>query len=300
MSDAAPRDLDTREPSIRYTHGGEEHDARLRLHRRLRRLPRRLPAVDPARGCDDLRARVSVRLARHSRQGAADARRAHLRLPRARLRAVQHALAEITRLYLQVAPDEDIAQLARRRASGRSSIRASRPATAGNSSRARCSKKACTGMRSFVVEPMQYGRLFLAGDAAHIVPPTGAKGMNLAIADVRVLARRALASSIATAARTSSAAYSQTLPRAHLARRALLVVDDVDAAPVSRTTTASAVACSARSSSTSPARARPRRASPKTTSACRSPTLRTGSLIVIDKIVPTPRPPSPTSTTAPR
>ncbi len=44
-------------------------------------------------------------------------------------------------------------------------------------------------LRSFVVEPMQHGRLFLAGDAAHIVPPTGAKGMNLAIADVKVLAR---------------------------------------------------------------------------------------------------------------
>jgi len=43
-------------------------------------------------------------------------------------------------------------------------------------------------MRSFVAEPMQYGRLFLAGDAAHIVPPTGAKGLNLAMADVRVLA----------------------------------------------------------------------------------------------------------------
>jgi p-hydroxybenzoate 3-monooxygenase len=43
-------------------------------------------------------------------------------------------------------------------------------------------------MRSFVVEPMQHGRLFLAGDAAHVVPPTGAKGMNLAIADVKVLA----------------------------------------------------------------------------------------------------------------
>jgi len=42
-------------------------------------------------------------------------------------------------------------------------------------------------MRSYVVEPMRYGRLFLAGDAAHIVPPTGAKGMNLAIADVRRL-----------------------------------------------------------------------------------------------------------------
>ena len=43
-------------------------------------------------------------------------------------------------------------------------------------------------MRSFVVEPMRYGRLFLAGDAAHIVPPTGAKGLNLAVADVLVLA----------------------------------------------------------------------------------------------------------------
>ena len=44
-------------------------------------------------------------------------------------------------------------------------------------------------MRSFVSAPMQYGRLFLAGDAAHIVPPTGAKGLNLALADVAVLAR---------------------------------------------------------------------------------------------------------------
>jgi len=44
-------------------------------------------------------------------------------------------------------------------------------------------------MRSFVAEPMRFGRLFLAGDAAHIVPPTGAKGMNLAIADVQVLAQ---------------------------------------------------------------------------------------------------------------
>ncbi|HVY00639.1 MAG TPA: 4-hydroxybenzoate 3-monooxygenase [Pseudorhodoplanes sp.] len=49
-------------------------------------------------------------------------------------------------------------------------------------------EKGVTAMRSFVCEPMQYGRLFLAGDAAHIVPPTGAKGMNLALADVRVLA----------------------------------------------------------------------------------------------------------------
>jgi p-hydroxybenzoate 3-monooxygenase len=45
-----------------------------------------------------------------------------------------------------------------------------------------------TPMRSFVSAPMRYGRLFLAGDAAHIVPPTGAKGLNLAMADVTVLA----------------------------------------------------------------------------------------------------------------
>jgi p-hydroxybenzoate 3-monooxygenase len=50
-------------------------------------------------------------------------------------------------------------------------------------------QKNIVAMRSFVCEPMQYGRLYLAGDAAHIVPPTGAKGLNLAIADVQVLAR---------------------------------------------------------------------------------------------------------------
>src|SRR5690606_24351369 len=48
-------------------------------------------------------------------------------------------------------------------------------------------EKGITQLRSFVAEPMQYGRLFLAGDAAHIVPPTGAKGLNMALADVRVL-----------------------------------------------------------------------------------------------------------------
>ena len=49
-------------------------------------------------------------------------------------------------------------------------------------------QKIVVGMRSFVAEPMQYRRLFLAGDAAHVVPPTGAKGLNLAVADARVLA----------------------------------------------------------------------------------------------------------------
>ena len=54
-------------------------------------------------------------------------------------------------------------------------------------------EKGITPMRSFVSAPMRYGRLFLAGDAAHIVPPTGAKGLNLAIADVRLLSRALVA-----------------------------------------------------------------------------------------------------------
>ena len=50
-------------------------------------------------------------------------------------------------------------------------------------------EKSIAPLRSFVVEPMRFGRLFLVGDAAHIVPPTGAKGLNLAAADAGVLAR---------------------------------------------------------------------------------------------------------------
>ena len=67
-------------------------------------------------------------------------------------------------------------------------------------------------MRSYVLEPMQFGRLFLAGDAAHIVPATGAKGLNLAVADVRVLAR-ALAQRYAKGTSEALERYSQTCAR---------------------------------------------------------------------------------------
>ena len=73
-------------------------------------------------------------------------------------------------------------------------------------------EKSITAMRSYVVEPMQYGRLFLAGDAAHVVPATGAKGLNLAIADVRVLAE-ALAAWYADGRADLLAAYSTTCLR---------------------------------------------------------------------------------------
>jgi p-hydroxybenzoate 3-monooxygenase len=67
-------------------------------------------------------------------------------------------------------------------------------------------------MRSYVCEPMQHGRLFLAGDAAHIVPPTGAKGMNLAVADIRVLAH-ALTEFYRSEDRGLLDAYSETCLR---------------------------------------------------------------------------------------
>lgn len=70
-------------------------------------------------------------------------------------------------------------------------------------------QKDIVAMRSFVCEPMQYGRLFLAGDAAHIVPPTGAKGMNLAVADVRVFSR-ALAQFYDSGRTELLEAYSET------------------------------------------------------------------------------------------
>jgi p-hydroxybenzoate 3-monooxygenase len=94
---------------------------------------------------------------------------------------------QVGRLYLQVRADEDIenwsdehiwAQLQRRFALPGWDLKEG-PIT----------EKAISPMRSFVAAPMRYGRLFLAGDAAHIVPPTGAKGLNLAIGDVTVLAR---------------------------------------------------------------------------------------------------------------
>jgi p-hydroxybenzoate 3-monooxygenase len=94
---------------------------------------------------------------------------------------------ELTRLYLQCAPDEDLAAWPDQRIWRELQLRIG--STGAPLNEGRVLQKGVTAMRSFVVEPMGWGRLLLAGDAAHIVPPTGAKGMNLAVADVRVLAR---------------------------------------------------------------------------------------------------------------
>ncbi|MCK5621464.1 MAG: 4-hydroxybenzoate 3-monooxygenase, partial [Alphaproteobacteria bacterium] len=94
---------------------------------------------------------------------------------------------EVTRLYLQVAPDEDIENWPDDRIWEELQTRLAQDGD-WRLNEGPVLQKGITPMRSFVCETMRHGRLFLAGDSAHIVPPTGAKGMNLAAADVQVLA----------------------------------------------------------------------------------------------------------------
>ena len=93
---------------------------------------------------------------------------------------------ELSRLYLQCRPDEDLAEWPDDRIWEELQTRLGIPGW--TLAEGPILEKGVTGMRSYVCEPMRYGRLFLAGDAAHIVPPTGAKGLNLALHDVQVLA----------------------------------------------------------------------------------------------------------------
>ncbi|WP_067467297.1 4-hydroxybenzoate 3-monooxygenase [Actinomadura macra] len=118
---------------------------------------------------------------------------------------------KVSRLYLQVSPKEDLAswpdsriwdELAARFATDDSWELRQGPIT----------DRSITPMRSFVAEPMRHDRLFLAGDAAHIVPPTGAKGLNLAVSDVIILAR-ALTERYASGSQTLLDAYSATCLR---------------------------------------------------------------------------------------
>jgi len=95
---------------------------------------------------------------------------------------------QIQRLYLQCDPDDEVKNWPDRRIWEELHARLE-TAEGWRLAEGRIFQKSVIAMRSYVVEPMRYGRLFLAGDAAHIVPPTGAKGLNLAAADVRVLSR---------------------------------------------------------------------------------------------------------------
>jgi p-hydroxybenzoate 3-monooxygenase len=206
-TDTRPHAFDTNEPSIRYTHDGNPHAL----------------ACDFIVGCDGFhgvsrQAMPQGQLTVFERTYPfawlgilAKAPPTHDELIYA---YHDHGFAlysmrspELTRLYLQVAPNEDRALWPDRRIWDE--LHARLETSDGWTLReGPVLETLVAPMRSFVAEPMQCGRLFLAGDAAHIVPPTGAKGMNLAIADVRVLAR-ALADFYASGREDKLRAYSQ-------------------------------------------------------------------------------------------
>jgi p-hydroxybenzoate 3-monooxygenase len=186
VEDALPQGIETDAPSLRYRHDGEEHT----LH------------CDVIAGCDGFHGvcRDSVpdgALTFHEREWpfawlgilaeAAPSSDELIYAHHERGFALQSMRSpEVTRLYLQCDPSDELEswpddriweELQLRLASGDFRL-----------NEGPIFERGITPMRSFVTEPMQHGRLYLAGDAVHIVPPTGAKGLNLAVADVRVLA----------------------------------------------------------------------------------------------------------------
>jgi p-hydroxybenzoate 3-monooxygenase len=117
---------------------------------------------------------------------------------------------DVSRLYLQCAPDEDLSEWPDERIWDELQTRLG--VDGWTLHEGEIVEKGVTPMRSFVAEPMQWGRLYLAGDAAHIVPPTGAKGLNLAVRDVHVLAD-AIVAWYGRGDRTLLDAYSETCLR---------------------------------------------------------------------------------------
>ena len=118
----------------------------------------------------------------------------------------------VTRAYLQVPNDTDASAWSDEAIWDELAARFALEDGSFTLTRGPITDKSVIAMRSFVGEPMRYGRLFLAGDAAHVVPPTGAKGLNLAVADVRVLAE-ALGEWYASKDESQMDAYSDTALR---------------------------------------------------------------------------------------
>jgi len=185
--DVEPGELDGTAPTIRFRHGGAAHELR----------------CDFVAGCDGFhgvsRSRVPDGVLRTFERGYPYAWLGILaQVPPSSDELIYahhergfalHSMRspEITRLYLQVRPDENLDDWPDERIWNELRIRLDRR-TGFDLATGPILEKSVAPMRSFVVEPLRYGRLFLAGDAAHIVPATGAKGLNLAVADVAVLA----------------------------------------------------------------------------------------------------------------
>lgn len=219
--------IDTPAPSVRYRHGGAEHtldcdvvvacdgfhgigrrsvpDGLLTVSERTYPFAWLGILADVPPSCDELI------YAHHERGFALHSMRS----------------PQVSRLYLQVDPTDSTDNWPDERIWDELDARFATD-DGWKLARGPITEKGITPMRSFVAEPMRHGRLFLAGDAAHIVPPTGAKGLNLAVADVALLAQ-ALTQWHTHQDEALLDAYSETALR-RLAGRALLVHDDKPAA----------------------------------------------------------------------
>jgi p-hydroxybenzoate 3-monooxygenase len=186
VSDVAVADVESERPAVRFSHDGAEHELR----------------CDVIAGCDGFHGICRPAIASALRVFEREYPFAWLGiLARARASSEEliyanhaHGFAlhsmrtpEIMRLYLQCEPDEDLDEWPDERVWSELQTRFELD-EGFRLNEGEIFDKGVTPMRSFVVEPMQHGRLFLAGDAAHIVPPTGAKGLNTAVADVELLA----------------------------------------------------------------------------------------------------------------
>ena len=204
-------DLDSEEPKVRYQKGGEEH----------------VLSCDFVAGCDGFHGVCRPSIPPEARteyerrypfgwfgilaEGPRSSEELIYCLHERGFALVSTRSPEVQRLYFQCDPEDDVANWS----DGRiwEELHA-RLATDDDWTlkEGKITQKGIVQMRSFVCEPMRYGRLFLAGDAAHIVPPTGAKGMNLAVADVRVLSR-ALSGFYSSGRTDLLASYSETCLR---------------------------------------------------------------------------------------
>jgi p-hydroxybenzoate 3-monooxygenase len=186
VSDVSVHDLETDRPSVRFSQGGAEH----------------VLECDVIAGCDGYhgvcRPSIPARfLSEFSREYPFGWLGILAAVPPSsdELVYAHHARGfallslrspELSRLYVQCRPDEDLDEWSDARIWEELQARLGLDGwTLGEGP---ILEKGVTGMRSYVAEPMRFGRLFLAGDAAHIVPPTGAKGLNLALHDVQLLA----------------------------------------------------------------------------------------------------------------
>jgi p-hydroxybenzoate 3-monooxygenase len=186
VSDVSVAEVESERPAVRFSHDGSEHELR----------------CDVIAGCDGFHGICRPAIAGALRVFEREYPFAWLGiLARAKpsseeLIYANHARGfalhsmrspAVIRSYLQCEPDEDIGEWPDERVWEELQTRFELD-EGFRLNEGEIFDKGVTPMRSFVVEPMQHGRLFLAGDAAHIVPPTGAKGLNLAVADVEVLA----------------------------------------------------------------------------------------------------------------